>query len=96
MPTRASLNAMLFNPFVNYNIPNSGGWYLTSGPNITANWEADSGDKWTIPIGGGVGKVFKIGKQAVNAKIAYYKNIETVTGGPDDQIQAQFTLMFPK
>lgn len=93
---RADVNAMLFNPFINYNIPKSGGWYLTSGPNITANWEADSGDKWTVPIGGGVGKVFKIGKQAVNAKIAYYKNIETVTGGPDDQIQAQFTLMFPK
>lgn len=93
---RADVNAMLLNPFINYNIPKSGGWYLTAAPNITANWEADSGDRWTVPIGGGVGKVFKIGKQAVNAKLAYYKNIETVTGGPDDQVQFQFTLLFPK
>jgi len=31
------------------------GRYLTSVPIITANWEASSDDKWTIPIGGGIG-----------------------------------------
>ena len=38
--------------FVNYNMKN--GWYLTTSPIITANWEADSNQRWTIPIGGGV------------------------------------------
>jgi len=34
-----------------------GGWYLTTAPTITAKWEADdSGDKWTVPFGGGVGR----------------------------------------
>ena len=43
------VNQMLLNPFVNFNLP--GGWYLTSSPIITANWEADSGDKWIVPVG---------------------------------------------
>jgi hypothetical protein len=28
------------------------GWYLVSAPIITANWEADSDDTWTVPVGG--------------------------------------------
>ena len=31
------------------------GWYLSSAPNITANWQL-SGTKWTVPIGGGGGR----------------------------------------
>jgi hypothetical protein len=48
---RANVNAMTFQPFLNYNLPK--GWYLTSSPLITANWEADN--RWTVPIGGGCG-----------------------------------------
>ena len=92
---REDVNSMLFNPFLNYNIPNSKGWYLTTGPNITANWQADSDDVWTLPVGGGVGKVFKIGTQACNAKVAYYNNVMTPDGGPEDTIQLQFTFLFP-
>jgi phage terminase large subunit-like protein len=51
-------------PFVNYNLPE--GWYLTSSPIITANWNATSGDKWNFPLGGGVGKILKIGDQPIN------------------------------
>jgi hypothetical protein len=29
---------------------------------IEADWEAPSADQWTIPIGGGFGKQFKIGQ----------------------------------
>ena len=38
--------------FINYNLPE--GWYLTSTPLISANWEADSDNRWTVPVGGGV------------------------------------------
>ncbi|MEE8626147.1 MAG: hypothetical protein V3T19_12465, partial [Acidiferrobacterales bacterium] len=51
---RDDVNAMLVQPFVNYNLPN--GWYLVSSPIITANWEAASGNTWLVPLGGGVGK----------------------------------------
>ena len=36
---RGPVNQMLLQPFVNYNLP--GGWYLTSSPIITADWEAE-------------------------------------------------------
>ena len=43
------VNKFTFQYFVNYNL--SKGWYLTTTPTITANWEADSGEKWTVPVG---------------------------------------------
>jgi hypothetical protein len=80
--------------FVNYNLPNK--WYLTSAPINTANFEADSDNRWTIPIGGGVGKVFTIGKQPINAQVSAYKNIEAPEFGADWQIRMQLQFLFPK
>ena len=34
--------------FINYNM--NDGWYLTTAPINTANWEASSGNEWTIPL----------------------------------------------
>ena len=42
------------------------GWYLTTAPIITANWRANDGNVWTVPFGGGVGRVMKLGFQPVN------------------------------
>jgi len=39
---------------VNYNFPS--GWYLTSTPTIVADWEADNDNRWTVPVGRGVGQ----------------------------------------
>jgi hypothetical protein len=73
-----------------------GGWYLTTAPTITANWEADSDDTWTVPFGGGFGRVFKIGKLPVNAKLAAYWNAEKPRWAADWNVQAQITFLFPK
>ncbi|MCH7519382.1 MAG: neuromedin U, partial [Candidatus Dadabacteria bacterium] len=45
---RDDVNQLLLQYFVNYNLPQ--GWYLVSAPINTANWEADSGDRWTVPL----------------------------------------------
>jgi hypothetical protein len=91
---RANVNAMTLQPFFNYNLAK--GWYLTSSPLITANWEANDNNRWTLPIGGGIGRIFKIGHQAINANIAAYYNVLT----PDDtganwQLRAEWTFLFP-
>ena len=80
--------------FVNYNMKN--GWYLSSAPVITANWEADSENRWTIPIGGGVGKIFKIGQQPINSQISAYYNVEKPDFGADWQLRLQLQFLFPK
>ena len=91
---RADVNAMTLQPFFNYNLPK--GWYLTTSPIITANWEAPSDERWTIPIGGGIGRVFKLGSQPIDAQVSYYYNVErpALTGG-DSQLRAQSTFLFP-
>ena len=63
---RSDLNQFLVQPFVNYNL--EGGWYLVTAPIITANWEASSDDRWTVPLGGGVGRVLRIAKGAGHKK----------------------------
>lgn len=59
------------------------GWYLTSVPIITANWEANGDNTWTIPFGGGIGKLFSIGKQHINTQLSAYYNVEKPEFGPD-------------
>jgi len=57
-------NALFLQYFINYNF--GGGWYATSQPVITADWTQPSGNQWTVPFGGGFGKLQKIGKIPLN------------------------------
>ena len=88
------INMMTLQPFINYNL--SGGRYFTSSPLITANWEADSGEQWTVPLGLGYGKIFKLGNAPVNGQISLYHNVEGPANGADWQLRLQLQFMFPK
>ena len=88
------VNLFTWQYFVNYNLDD--GWYLTSAPVITANWEANSDNRWTVPFGGGVGKIFKIGKQPMNVSAAAYYNVEKPDFGADWQARLQVQFLFPK
>ena len=88
------VNVFTWQYFVNYNMP--GGWYLTFAPIITANWEADSDNRWTVPFGGGVGKIFRIGNQPLNGQISAYANAVKPSFGPDWQLRLQLQFLFPK
>lgn len=90
---RPSVSQFLLQPFVNYNLPH--GWYLTSSPVITANWNA-SADKWTVPLGGGVGKLFKIGDQPVNTSLQLYWNAVRPDNAGDFTLRFQVQLLFPR
>jgi hypothetical protein len=69
-------NELLLNPVVSYHFAD--GWSVGSSPNITANWIA-SGNKWTVPLGGGVGKVIRLGDQPIKLGLeAYYNAIRPV------------------
>jgi hypothetical protein len=91
---RQEVNQMLIQPFVNYNM--RGGWYFTSSPIYTANWEADGDDRWTAPVGGGVGKIFRIGKQPVNVQIQAFNNVKHPDNSAKWSLRFQFQLLFPK
>lgn len=89
------VSAMLVQPFVNYNLPH--GWYLASAPIITANWKADSDNRWTVPIGGGIGKIQRFGKLPLNFQLQAFYNVETPKDmGADWQLRFQVQFLFPK
>jgi hypothetical protein len=91
---RANVNQSLIQPFLNYNLPN--GWYLLTDIIITANWQADSSNRWTVPLGGGVGKLFKIGNQAMNVRTEAYYNVEKPDGAPDWSLSWTLQFLFPR
>jgi hypothetical protein len=93
---RADVNAMLIQPFVNYNFPDKPGRYLTFAPVMTANWEADSEDRWTVPLGLGIGQIMKWGEQPVNLQASAYYNVEAPDNGADWQLRLQVQFLFPK
>jgi hypothetical protein len=91
---RASVNQTLIEPFLNYNLDK--GWYLIADIIITANWQADSSNRWTVPLGGGVGKLLKIGNQAINVRTEAYYNVEKPDSAPDWQWGFTVQFLFPK
>lgn len=89
------VNKFLFQYFINYNLGN--GWYLVSTPIITADWEKPSGNQWTIPFGGGVGKLHRFGgKFPVDFKLQAFGNVEKPEGGPDWTMMFAVKFLFPK
>jgi len=91
---RSSVNFMLIQYFINYNLTN--GWYLVSAPILTVNWKAPSGQKAIIPFGAGVGKIFSIGSQRMNVSLQGYGNAWKPDIGPDWQLRIQIQFLFPK
>jgi len=92
---RAGVNAMTLEPFASYIMKD--GWYLTSTPIITANWEADQDDRWTVPAGGGFGRVFDVFKQRVDAQVqGFYFPVSPDDAGADWRVRFQIALLFPK
>ena len=88
-------SAMLIQPFINYNLPH--GWYLVTAPIITANWNANSANRWTVPVGGGVGKIQRFGKLPLNISLSAFWNAETPQNwGADWQMRFQVQFLFPK
>ena len=86
------VNQMTLNPFLFYNLKR--GWYVLSTPIITADWTAERDKRWTVPVGGGAGKIFKIGSQPLNARAEFFNDVRTTNGGTDWQMQTQLQFLF--
>lgn len=90
---RDDVNFFFAQWFVNYNLGN--GWAVGTAPVVTANWEAESGQQWTIPWGLQVSKIMKFGNQPVNLLLGYYDNSEHPDGGAESQVRFQINLLYP-
>jgi hypothetical protein len=91
---RSDVKQMTLQYFVNYNLKK--GWYLSLAPIITANWQASSGNVWTVPVGGGVGRILRLGFQPVNVAAQFYGNAAHPQNGSSWSMRLQIAFLFPK
>ena len=83
------------NGYLGYGIV--GGWYLGTSPLVTANWAAERDNRWTVRLGGGFGRVFRIGNQAYNASLQGFYDVETPDDfGADWSIRVPLQLLCPR
>jgi hypothetical protein len=105
-PHRPHVNQMLLQYFINYNLKK--GYYLTSGPIVTANWnskgtgdaasgnDTTGGNTWTVPFGGGIGQIRRLGPQPINWTVQFYGNAVHPQGGSPWSFKFQIALLYPK
>jgi len=91
---RPDVHTFYFQYILTYFLPQK--WYISTAPINTANWEAEKGQRWTVPIGGGFGKMFNIGSLPLDFQTQAFYYLATPNGGPDWQLRVQLKLIFPK
>lgn len=90
----ADVNQLVFQYFVNYNF--NKGWYFTSTPLLTADWDKESGNQWTVPVGGGVGRLVRFGKQPVDFKLQAFSHVVRPDVSPSWSMLFAIKFLFPK
>lgn len=92
--SRPAVNQFLLQYFINYNLKK--GYFITWQPTLTANWEAASGNQWTVPFGGGLGRIMKLGNQPVSLTAQFYGNPVRPANTPSWTMRLQIAFLFPK
>jgi hypothetical protein len=103
---RPDVNQFLLQYFITYNLKK--GWNVSSSPILTANWnnaapldaanggDTTSGGRWTIPFGGGVGRITRLGPQPVNMAVNFYGNVVHPSGASSWGLRLQIALLYPQ
>lgn len=79
---------------INYKLEDR--WYLTTAPLISANWEEQLDNRWTVPFGGGVVRVIKLNKMAIAIGVGAYYNVVKPHFADDWYTQILVNFLFPK
>jgi hypothetical protein len=90
---RPAVRRTILQPFAYLNL--AGGWFLATSPVVRADWEAASDRRFTVPVGGGVGRVLEIGGQPVSASVQAYANVVKPDGAADWTFRLSFAVLIP-
>jgi len=90
---RSAVNQTFLQPFLSRT--SKGGVTVTLNTESSANWEAESGEQWTVPIQVQVSKVTRLGRNPVSLGVGYGYFVEKPEGGPSWRLRFVFTLLFP-
>ena len=89
-----------FQPMIYYNFPALPGAYAFYNNTIAYDWEAKGsrGQRWTVPIGMGIGNTFDLGGgYGFDFGVGYYyqPSFGRPKGGPEHQLQISITMIAP-
>jgi len=87
-------NNFLWQYFINYNFGE--GWALATAPSMTANWDAAEGQKWTVPVGGGISRTLIFNRQPMTLGFQYYYNAIRPDNASATTVRFIFALIFPQ
>jgi len=86
----------IIQPMLFYNFNSIPGAYVAYNAVSSVNWLAESGDKWTVPLGFSIGRTFDIGGgHGFDAMIGPYYNVARPDGAADWQMRFGLNWMFP-
>ncbi len=72
------------------------GLYVTTSPIIKMDWLAAPDRQLLLPLGGGVGKIFHLGKLPLSVEAHAYYNVMKQDLDADWQVRLQVQVMFPR
>lgn len=90
---RAEVNQLMIRGLIRRKINKE--WFFKYSPIITANWNANSDQRWLVPLGGGVGKVFTLFSKPASLALEAYSNVIKPDGAPDSVFRIALTLPIP-
>lgn len=88
---RADVNQLLIRGTIRRQLQNN--WYFVTAPIITANWRAPASERWLVPIGGGFGRLFQMGRTTWAASLQGYYNAIRPDGAPEWAVR--FSVIAP-
>jgi len=91
---RNPVNATFLQPFFSYSARS--GYTFSLNAEATGNWEAPSGQRWTVPINVGVSKVTRLGARPISVQVGAGYYAERPQGAPRWKLRAALTLLFPR
>jgi hypothetical protein len=91
---RSDVSQLMIRPLIRRQLGD--GWYLTSNPIITANANASSGQRWVVPLGGGIGKRFDLGSSEIAVAVHAYANVIKPDGAPDGLFRVDLVVPIPR
>jgi hypothetical protein len=87
-------NAFALQPAINFNFGK--GWALSCSPTISANWDAEKGNRWTVPLGLGITRTTIFNRRPINVGLSYYHNVVRPNGSGASQLRISMALLYPK
>jgi hypothetical protein len=94
--SRDTVKKMQIQPTVSYHFRTDPGGYLSTSPEIVADWTKAGTQRWTVPVGLATGQVFHLAGQPVNLQLAYYNNVVRPDNTTHWILRLQMQLVFPR